>query len=45
MLRGLYSAASGLTSQQRRHDTITNNIANIETAGFKTKHNTTSFIQ
>lgn len=35
MLRGLYSAASGLTSQQRRHDTITNNIANIETAGFK----------
>lgn len=35
MLRGLYSAASGLTSQQRRHDTITNNIANIETAGYK----------
>lgn len=35
MLRGLYSAASGLISQQRRHDTITNNIANIETAGYK----------
>lgn len=40
MLRGLYSAASGLISQQRRHDTITNNIANIETAGFK--QNTTA---
>lgn len=35
MIRGLYSAASGLISQQRRHDTITNNIANIETAGYK----------
>lgn len=40
MLRGLYSAASGLISQQRRHDTITNNIANIETAGYK--QNTTA---
>jgi len=40
MIRGLYSAASGLISQQRRHDTITNNIANIETAGFK--QNTTA---
>ena len=40
MLRGLYSAASGLTSQQRRNDTITNNIANIETAGYK--QNTTA---
>lgn len=40
MLRGLYSAASGLISQQRRHDTVTNNIANIETAGYK--QNTTA---
>jgi flagellar basal-body rod protein FlgF len=37
MIRGLYSAASGLISQQRRHDTITNNIANIETVGYKQK--------
>lgn len=40
MIRGLYSAASGLISQQRRHDTITNNIANIDTAGYK--QNTTA---
>jgi len=40
MIRGLYSAASGLISQQRRHDTVTNNIANIETAGYK--QNTTA---
>jgi len=37
MIRGLYSAASGLISQQRRHDTITNNIANFETVGYKQK--------
>lgn len=35
MLRGLYTAASGLTAQQRRHDAITNNIANMNTPGFK----------
>lgn len=37
MIRGLYSAASGLISQQRRHDTVTNNIANFETIGYKQK--------
>ncbi len=35
MLRGLYTAASGMTTQQRRHDAITNNIANLNTPGFK----------
>ncbi|OXS55942.1 flagellar basal body rod protein [Cohnella sp. CIP 111063] len=35
MLRGLYTAASGMIAQQRRHDVITNNIANINTVGFK----------
>lgn len=35
MLRGLYTAASGLTTSQRRHDTVTNNIANINTPGYK----------
>lgn len=35
MLRGLYTAASGMMTQQRRHDVITNNIANINTPGFK----------
>jgi len=35
MLRGLYSAASGMITQQRKHDTITNNIANLNTPGYK----------
>lgn len=35
MLRGLYTAASGMISQQRRHDILTNNIANVNTPGFK----------
>jgi flagellar basal-body rod protein FlgF len=35
MLRGLYTATAGMVAQQRRHDTITNNIANINTPGFK----------
>ncbi|QMV41734.1 flagellar hook-basal body protein [Cohnella cholangitidis] len=38
MLRGLYTAASGMLAQQRRHDTITNNIANINTPGFKSNN-------
>ncbi|MEK3883929.1 flagellar hook-basal body protein [Paenibacillus sp. PL2-23] len=35
MLRGLYTAAAGMTAQQRRHDTVTNNISNINTPGYK----------
>ncbi|WP_028543934.1 flagellar hook-basal body protein [Paenibacillus taiwanensis] len=35
MLRGLYTAASGMLTQQRRHDTVTNNITNMNTPGFK----------
>lgn len=35
MLRGLYTAAGGMITQQRRHDTITNNIANLNTPGYK----------
>lgn len=35
MLRGLYTATSGMVAQQRRHDTITNNIANLNTPGYK----------
>ncbi|XID91127.1 flagellar hook-basal body protein [Paenibacillaceae bacterium WGS1546] len=38
MLRGLYTAASGMIAQQRRHDIVTNNIANIHTPGFKESH-------
>lgn len=35
MLRGLYTATAGMITEQRRHDTVTNNIANINTPGYK----------
>lgn len=35
MLRGLYNAAAGMVTQQRRHDTITQNIVNLNTVGYK----------
>jgi flagellar basal-body rod protein FlgF len=35
MLRGMYTAVAGMITQQRKHDTITNNISNINTPGFK----------
>jgi flagellar basal-body rod protein FlgG len=35
MIRGLWTAASGMVSQQTRIDVISNNLANVNTAGFK----------
>ncbi len=35
MIRGLYSAATGMTAQQTNIDVISNNIANVNTTGFK----------
>ena len=35
MLRALYTAATGMQSQQINIDTIANNIANVNTTGFK----------
>ncbi len=35
MIRSLYTAASGMKAQQFQVDTIANNIANVNTAGFK----------
>lgn len=35
MLRGLWTAASGMTSQQLQLDVIANNLANVNTTGFK----------
>jgi flagellar basal-body rod protein FlgG len=35
LIRGLYTSATGMLSQQKRMDTITNNIANVDTTGFK----------
>lgn len=35
MIRSLYSAASGMEAQERRMDTISHNLANTSTTGFK----------
>ena len=35
MMRALYTAASGMSGQQFNIDTIANNLANVNTAGFK----------
>ena len=35
MLNGLYSAAAGMAAQQERLDALANDIANVNTAGYK----------
>ena len=35
MLEGLYSAAAGMTAQQQRLDTLANDVANVNTSGYK----------
>lgn len=35
MIRAFYSAASGMQAQQLNIDTVSNNLANVNTAGFK----------
>src|SRR5579863_4987973 len=35
MMRALYSAATGMQAQQFNLDTISNNLANVNTAGFR----------
>lgn len=35
MLRGIYTAASGMLVDQKRLDVISNNLANVSTVGFK----------
>lgn len=35
MIRGLYTAASGMFSLERRQATLANNLANVQTPGFK----------
>ncbi len=42
MLRGLYTAASGMIAEGVRTDTIANNLANVDTAGFKKDTTVTS---
>jgi flagellar basal-body rod protein FlgG len=35
MIRALYTAASGMNAQQSNMDTVANNLANVNTSGFK----------
>jgi len=35
MVRSLWTAASGMIGQQANIDTISNNLANVNTSGFK----------
>ncbi len=35
MIRGWYTGASGMNAQQNRLDAISNNLANVDTAGYK----------
>jgi len=35
MLRGLYTAVSGMITQEKKQEVITNNMANVSTNGFK----------
>jgi flagellar basal body rod protein FlgG len=35
MLQGLYSAASGMEAQQNQLDAVSNDLANIDTAGYQ----------
>jgi flagellar basal-body rod protein FlgG len=35
MLRGLYTAASGMTAQEHRLDALSNNLANVDLTGYK----------
>lgn len=40
MLRGFYTAASGMIAQQRQQESLANNIANINTPGYKADQST-----
>lgn len=37
MVRSLWSAATGMIAQQTNIDTIANNLANVNTTGYKTE--------
>lgn len=37
MMRALWTGASGMIAQQNNVDTISNNLANINTSGYKEK--------
>ena len=37
MMRALWTAASGMTTQQTNVDVIANNLSNVNTTGYKTQ--------
>ncbi len=39
MMRSLFTAATGMTAQQKQIDTVANNLANVNTNGFKKSRN------
>ena len=39
MVRSLWTAATGMIAQQTNVDTIANNLANVNTTGYKTEVN------
>ncbi|MDH4120840.1 MAG: flagellar basal-body rod protein FlgG [Deltaproteobacteria bacterium] len=39
MMRSLYTSATGMGVQQRQIDTVANNLANVDTAGYKKSRN------
>ena len=41
MIKGLYTAYTGMVNEQKRLDVLTNNLANADTNGYK-KEGTTS---
>lgn len=45
MVRGLYTAYSGMINEQHRMDTLTNNLANASTVGFKKEGSTQQTFQ
>lgn len=38
MIRGIYTAATGMVAEIHRQDVIANNLANVDTVGFKADH-------
>lgn len=45
MIRGLYTAGTGMISQMKKMNVVTNNLANVNTAGFKEDSVLTSSFQ
>ena len=37
MMRALYTAATGMIAEQTNVDTISNNLSNVNTTGYKTQ--------